>query len=249
MRLAAYGVLAIVLLVVALCKRVGTGSVTERRFAMVPPWQPAPLEGGDTARFRAAHRCFLRAVAKTQPELIFIGDSITAGWLSEGRRVWRRLFESRRPINLGIPGDTTQGVLWRIANGELDGTEPRAIVLLIGTNNIPQPSAPAEIARGIVACVDAIRAKQPACNVVLLGVLPRGLERADPGRAAAAAINARLAQTAFGPSVSYLDMSQLFVQPSGELSKGLYRDGLHLTAAGYAACAPVIDARLRELGV
>jgi beta-glucosidase len=193
------------------------------------------------------HRKFLREIVKRQPDLVFIGDSITAEWLTTGYPFWKAAFEPRRAFNLGIPGDSTQGVLWRIENGELDGIKPRAVVLLIGTNNIPQHEAPDEIARGIVACVHAIRAKLPAADVVLLGILPRGPNPSDPLRVAAQAVHASLATTAFGPSVTYLDVSSIFVQPDGPLTPGFYVDELHLTLAGYRAWARAIDSTLQAL--
>jgi lysophospholipase L1-like esterase len=242
-------VLALLLLAVAALMRAGFGSSIDVDLATPAPWEPPAIAEGGARRFRATHRRLLHRMVRQRAEIIFIGDSLTAGWLTAGYAVWRSAFAGRRASNLGIPGDTTQGVLWRLENHALDGVNPRAVVLLIGTNNIPQNWAPEQIARGIVACVEAIRSKQPATNILLLGVLPRGSDRGDPSREAAEAINAILAETAFGPDVSYLDPSPLFVQIDGQLAEDLYEDGLHLSRAGYAALAQAIDSTLRRFGV
>ena len=90
----------------------------------------------DAARAKAAPDWLQRAAeAGGKAEVIFIGDSITQGWEGEGKDVWTRYYAPRNAVNLGIGGDRTQHVIWRIENGELDGLSPKALVLMIGTNN------------------------------------------------------------------------------------------------------------------
>src|SRR5262245_58519258 len=73
--------------------------------------------------------------AGEKAQVIFIGDSITQGWEKEGKDVWEKFYSPRNAVNLGIGGDRTQHVLWRLDNGNLKGLKPKAIVLMIGTNN------------------------------------------------------------------------------------------------------------------
>jgi lysophospholipase L1-like esterase len=120
------------------------------------------------------HRDFLRRIEQSQGagDVIFLGDSITHGW--EGQKAWHEHFGPFKPVNLGIGGDQTGHVLWRITEGhELDRLNPKAAVIMIGTNNIGGHSAQ-QIAGGIRAIVEELRRQKPDLKVLVLGVFPRG---------------------------------------------------------------------------
>lgn len=120
------------------------------------------------------HKEFLRRIEQSQGvgEVIFLGDSITHGW--EGQKAWQEHFGSFKPVNLGIGGDQTGHVLWRITDGhELDHLSPKAAVIMIGTNNIGGHSAQ-QIAGGIKAIVEELKRQKPNIKVLVLGVFPRG---------------------------------------------------------------------------
>ena len=120
------------------------------------------------------HKDFLKRIedSKGAGDVIFLGDSITHGW--EGQKAWQEHFGSFHPVNLGIGGDQTGHVLWRITDGhELDHLKPRAAVLMIGTNNTGGHTAE-QIAGGIKAIVEELRRQKPDIKVLVLGVFPRG---------------------------------------------------------------------------
>jgi lysophospholipase L1-like esterase len=120
------------------------------------------------------HREFLKRIEQNKGEgdVIFLGDSITHGW--EGQKAWQNHFGPFKPVNLGIGGDQTGHVLWRITDGhELDHLTPRAAVIMIGTNNIGGHSAQ-HIAGGIKAIVEELKRQKPDIKVLVLGVFPRG---------------------------------------------------------------------------
>jgi hypothetical protein len=105
-------------------------------------------------RDNARHKEFLKIVAKGEGDVIFIGDSITQGWEGEGKDVWARFYGPRNAINLGIGGDRTQHVLWRLENGNLKGLAPKAAVVMIGTNNSNgEDNTVEQIADGVTAIV------------------------------------------------------------------------------------------------
>src|SRR5262249_41926803 len=105
-------------------------------------------------------------------DVIFLGDSITHGW--EGQKAWQEHFGSFKPANLGIGGDQTGHILWRITDGhELDHLNPKAAVIMIGTNNIGGHTAE-QIAGGIKAIVEELKRQKPHIKVLVLGVFPRG---------------------------------------------------------------------------
>jgi lysophospholipase L1-like esterase len=121
------------------------------------------------------HKEFLKRIeqSKGAGDVIFLGDSITHGW--EGQpKAWQEHFGSFKPVNLGIGGDQTGHVLWRITEGhELDHLKPKAAVIMIGTNNIGGYSAQ-QIAGGIKAIVEELKRQKPHIKVLVLGVFPRG---------------------------------------------------------------------------
>ena len=124
------------------------------------------------------HEQFLKTVAKGEGDVIFIGDSITEGW--EGnKKTWDAAFGPYKPINLGIGGEQTTHVLWRITEGkELEPIKPKLAVIMIGTNNTGGHSAE-QIAGGIKAIIDELQKQKPDMKILLLGVFPRagGVEK------------------------------------------------------------------------
>jgi lysophospholipase L1-like esterase len=107
-------------------------------------------------------------------DLIFIGDSITDMWATRGKQVWDKFYGNRKAMNAGIGGDTTQNVLWRLDNGNIDGIHPKLAVIMIGTNNSNGNSNTAEeIADGIKAIVKEVHEKLPETKILLLGIFPR----------------------------------------------------------------------------
>lgn len=127
------------------------------------------------------HKEFLRRIeqSKGAGDIVFLGDSITQGW--EGQKAWQEHFGPFAPVNLGISGDQTGHVLWRITDGhELDRLNPKAAVIMIGTNNTGGHSA-AQIAGGIKAIVEELQRQKPQIKILVLGVFPRG-QRTDAER-------------------------------------------------------------------
>ncbi len=214
-----------------------------------PPDVAAPKLGPDgkpNAGFIAAHERFVAIAKEGKAELVFLGDSITAGWGSK-KDIWDKAFGAYKPANFGIGGDRTQHVLWRITNGELDGIKPKAVVLMIGTNN--SSTDPAEgIAKGVTIIVETIRAKQPQAKILLLAVFPRGEKAApNPGREKLKQVNTIIAKLDDGKNIHFLDIGDKFLQPDGSLTKDIMPDFLHLSPAGYQIWADAIGPKLAEL--
>ncbi len=118
------------------------------------------------------HKDFLKRIEQSKGvgDVVFLGDSITNGW--EGQKAWQEYFGAFKPVNLGIGGDQTGHVLWRITDGrELDNLKPKAAVIMIGTNN--GHSAP-QVAGGIAAIVEELKRQKPGIKILVLGVFPRG---------------------------------------------------------------------------
>src|SRR5688500_17616138 len=149
-----------------------------------------------------------------------MGDSITDFWRNEqgafaGKPVLDKYFGQWKVANFGIAGDTTQGVLYRLKAGEGKGFSPRAVMLMIGTNNTGRNSA-GEIAEGIGAVVLELQQDFPNAKILLLGIFPRG-RAADPVRATIADINTTIARLHDGRRVHYLDSGQGVVGADGTI--------------------------------
>ena len=199
----------------------------------------APRDGAESAAWLERHEHFVARARQGGIDVLFLGDSITDLFPVRGRHTWeRRILPLGRVANFGISGDRTHHLLWRVRNGELDGSGARVVVLLIGTNDLAFET-PAGIARGIVAIVETIRAKLPRAAVVLNAVLPRGAPD-DALRANAADVNRRIAPLARGGRVLWVDAGPAFLDAGGRIPPELMPDGLHPAGAGYDAWAAAL---------
>lgn len=182
----------------------------------------------------------------TKPDLVFFGDSITEGW-NEHPTIWASAFGLYKPLNFGMGGDRTQHILWRIENGELDGIEPKVVVIMIGTNNITSDTA-SGIASGIARIVELIRAKSPATKVLLLGIFPRG-KKPDPYRERVKEVNLTIKKLDDNKNVFFLDLGGKFLQSDGTMTKEIMPDFLHPSAKGYQiwaeGMAPLLETLVR----
>jgi len=187
-------------------------------------------------------------------ELLFLGDSITEGWEGGGKEVWEKRYTPRRALNLGVSGDQTQHVLWRLDHGNVDGLAPKAVVVMIGTNNTSAGAGgntgggqtAEQIAEGVQAVTDKLKDKLPKTKVLLLAIFPRG-EKADPKRALVASVNKLLAKVADGKRVFFLDIGPKLVGADGVIDPAIMPDLLHLSAKGYAIWAEAIEADLKKV--
>ena len=192
------------------------------------------------------HKQFLEVAKKGDVEVPFRGDSITQGW--GGNKIWKAKFEPLKAANFGIGGDQTGHVLWRITEGkELEGISPKVAVVMIGTNNSGGQSAP-QISEGIELIVKTIQQKSPKTKVLLLGVFPRGEKAGTPIRAKLAEINKTISKLDDGgKTVKYLDIGDKFLDTTGNLTKEIMPDYLHLSLRGYEIWADAITPTLTEM--
>lgn len=195
------------------------------------------------------HRAINQRVAETgdRARVIFIGDSITQGWEGAGKEVWERYYAPRHALNLGISGDRTQHVLWRLDNGNLDGLKPRAAVVMIGTNNSNgEDNTVEQIADGVRAIVAKLRTKLPETKVVLLAIFPRS-ENPGTQRGKVLQVNQLLQRLGDNRNVFFVDFGYKFLNDQGLIPREWMPDYLHLSPAGYALWAESIEGLLAQL--
>jgi beta-glucosidase len=178
--------------------------------------------------------------------LIFIGDSITQGWGAAGWSTWESFYAPRGGVNLGISGDRTQHVLWRLQNGHLDGIDPALAVIMIGTNNAGDNTSQ-EIADGVEAIVNTVQGKLPETEILILAIFPRGATPQDLRRRVNDGATAIFAALAERDGVEFLDIGGAFLSGDGTLSKDVMPDLLHLTPEAYQTWAVEIEDHISDV--
>lgn len=195
--------------------------------------------------WKERHAKMNERVKQGNADLLFIGDSITHGWEAAGKAVWDEYYGDRNAVNLGIGGDRTQHVLWRLQNGNIDGLSPKLAVVMIGTNNHGDNSAE-EISEGVTAIIRLLRNELPDMKVLLLGIFPRAdkpVEIQDKLKKA----NSLIADLAADRMVDYFDIGRFFLDDAGTLPKSIMPDLLHPNDVGYTRWAEAIEPRVAEL--
>ncbi|MCX7885633.1 MAG: GDSL-type esterase/lipase family protein [Verrucomicrobiae bacterium] len=176
--------------------------------------------------------------------VLFLGDSLTKNWDPE---LWHRRLAPLGAVNWGVNGQNTPQLLRRIQRGLLDNLAPRAIVLMIGINDVWPGYSPAVTARNIEAIVATIRQRSPLTKILLIGLLP-AFDKHDPVRDWIRSVNARIARLADGDSVSFLDIGALLLEEDGSLKPGYYSvDQVHLLRPAYQILTDALEPLLREL--
>jgi pimeloyl-ACP methyl ester carboxylesterase/lysophospholipase L1-like esterase len=198
-------------------------------------------------RMGPRHEGFVATAKQGNIDLLLHGDSITDWWLQEANKpVFDKYFGNIRTANFAVAGDTTQGVLWGLRNGEGQGFQPKAVMLMIGTNNTGASTAP-EIAEGIGAVVMELRRDFPDAKILLLAIFPRSVP-ADPVRDKIAEVNGIVAKLDDQKHVFYLDIGRKFLDDKGVFLPDSFRaDNLHPQAKGYDIWGEAVSAKLAEL--
>jgi lysophospholipase L1-like esterase len=223
-------------------------------------FQSARLESATVPRARTdansrlAHEALLRKRTQGRIDLYFLGDSIVRRWgaldypaLLEN---WRANFFGWNAANFGWGADRVENILWRLDNGELEGVNPKVIVVLAGTNNIGREPGGAgkvaDIAAGIKAILDRCRAQAPRATIVLTSVFPRNDSIAVMPEIVR--LNETIARFANGRSVLFLDVTRRLADANGRLLPGMMNDDqLHPTIKGYQEWADALRPILTRL--
>ncbi|MFL6256937.1 MAG: GDSL-type esterase/lipase family protein [Pyrinomonadaceae bacterium] len=218
----------------------------------------SPVQAADRPSPRAdqnsmlAHAELLEKKKKGRIDVYFLGDSITRRWGTSDEQYkaflenWRQNFYGWNAADFGWGGDTTQNILWRLENGELDNVNPKIIVLMAGTNNVGKKSPTgaedpraADTTRGIKAILDLCRRKAPKATIILMGITPRNDNMAV--LPIINRINGSISKFADGKKIRYVNINDRLADSEGRLYEGMTsRDGLHLDVKGYQVWADAL---------
>ena len=224
-----------------------------KKFESLLLLQPARLNVAATftqtvQRQGPRHEGFVEIAKQGNIDLLLHGDSITDWWVQNdaNKAVFAKYFGGIRTANFAVAGDTTQGVLWGLRNGEGQGFQPKAVMLMIGTNNSGAYSAP-EIAEGVGAVVLELRRNFPNAKILLLAIFPRGFPN-DPIRDKLAEANRIISRLDDRKSVFYLDIGAKFLDERGNFLPDAFRpDNLHPQARGYEIWGEAVKDTLAAL--
>lgn len=218
-----------------------------------------PIERTDT-NSRIAHEQLLQKAKQGRTDIYFEGDSITRRWgctdpqWAELLANWKKNFFGWNAADFAWGGDTVQNILWRLENGELDGVDPKVIVLLAGTNNLGgNPPADEEgkineVVAGIQAILKVMREKAPNATIIITGITPRRDRQGGTGMMSVInQINARLAKLTDGKSSRYININDRLADADGKLVDGVTVDGLHLSAKGCQIWADALKPIFNEV--
>jgi lysophospholipase L1-like esterase len=217
-----------------------------------PADQPSPRTDANS---RLAHEQLLEKARKGGIDIYFEGDSITRRWgatdYPDFLANWNSNFFGWNAADFGWGADRVENILWRLENGELDGVNPKIIVLLAGINNVgawPGDEAKVEdITRGIKAVLDVCRQKAPGATIILTAIFPRNDNLAVVPTINR--INDNLARLADGKKVRFLNVNDKLADKDGRLFDGMMNahDKLHPTLKGYQVWADGLKPIFTEL--
>jgi lysophospholipase L1-like esterase len=202
-----------------------------------------------------AHAQLVDKARKGGIDVYFEGDSITRRWgatdYPDLLANWKQNFFGWNAANFGWGADSTQNILWRLNNGELDGDNPKVIVLLAGTNNVGN-RAPADasarvddVTKGLKAIIDTMRAKAPKATILVMGIFPRNDNMAV--MPIINRINENLARLADGKTIRYLNINDRLADKNDVLFEGMMGDKLHPAIKGYQVWADALKPIFTEL--
>ena len=161
--------------------------------------------------------------------------------------MWEHYLAPRGVLNAGVSGDRTDNLLWRMEHGNLAGPQPKAVVLLIGTNDLAYGRSPAGTADGIRANLEVLRQHLPEARILLLGLLPREAVPSASLRIEVGQVNRLIRDCADDQHVFYAEIGDVLLTSDGLLSAEISPDQLHFTGRGYTLLAARLEPELDRL--
>jgi lysophospholipase L1-like esterase len=180
---------------------------------------------------------------KSQGAIVFLGDSITQGWGDD----FKNSFAGLKTANRGISGDTTRGMLIRL-EADVLSLKPKAVVLLMGTNDLEEGAAPEVVADNLKLIVAALKKHRADMPIVLCQVMPSSASKKRPADAIKKINELYAAAVKGDPQITVIDTWALFADASGDARAAEFPDLLHPNDAGYAMWAAALRPIFATLG-
>ncbi|XP_075258739.1 platelet-activating factor acetylhydrolase IB subunit alpha2-like [Convolutriloba macropyga] len=210
----------------------------EQSMATCCPCEQPDIHGD--GRWLAQHTNHLKRVTRSDPEIVFVGDTIL--YHLGLNSVWNKVFAPMHAVNFSIPADGTQNLLWRIrdwvaspghdSSGDVDQMKPKVFVVHVGTEMYTYNVE--EIVAGVVCVMKTLSQQYPGSKLLFMGLLPRG-PKPNSLRVKNDEINKQLSLLLTEiPNSVFMDVDDLdFVQSDGQIDEGDMADFLHPTTRSY----------------
>ena len=162
-----------------------------------------------------------KSVKRGVVDLVLVGDSLVQGW---DTKMWSPM----HVVNLGVGGDRTQDVLWRLVSREWSKLRPRKVLIIVGTNNLRSDKACA-IIFGLVQVFKRVGVIWPSAQIGFLEIPPRGSQFLDYNNSRTQ-INAAVRHV---PGIKTINVDDAITCGWQEPCANYLDDKLHFTEAGY----------------
>jgi beta-glucosidase len=200
------------------------------------------------------HQTILSRLVK-DPAVILIGNSIFEALDNENRQeVWDKYLDQYQAANMGISGDRTENVIWRLQNGSIENINPKVALILIGTNNTDgnhylNISTPEELAGGIWKICEIVEEKLPDTKILIMGILPYGYKsnHRDNINKATNALISKFPEK--NPNIHYTDIGHIYLDADGKVRKELMPDYLHPNPEGHLLMFEALEDKIESLMV
>ena len=238
---------------IPLCSALGLAMLSQFSSAL----SPTPLSGTTPAKrtiefdwmsvaaWDKMHAEDVLVAQYDQVDVLFVGDSITAGW---DWQIWEKNFKPLNAANFGIGGDHTANLLWRLQHGAIGNIQPKVIVLLIGVNNFGHlHETPEQVAAGITNVVAQLQLAWPHSKILLNGVFPFDQSASSENRTKVKQLNSNIAALDNNKTVFFKNYGSLLLQKDGTISPQIMSDFLHPTPKGYQIWAEAMLPDIQQL--
>lgn len=217
-----------------------------------------PIPKLDKESWASRHNDILKRIKQGNVDIIMVGDSITHFWEKDGKGVWDKYYANRNVVNMGISGDKTQNVIWRLEHGEVNNINPKLAILMIGTNNSKNNDYTSEqIADGVKAVVCQLRTRLPQTKILILAIFPRGSDEQRKDKTQDGKFNPQwdknekankiVSKIADNKMIYYLDINKKFLNKKGVLTRDIMPDLLHPGDKGYMIWAQAMEPTIVKL--
>ncbi len=217
-----------------------------------------PITKLDKESWASRHNDILKRIKQGNVDIIMVGDSITHFWEKDGKGVWDKYYANRNVVNMGISGDKTQNVIWRLEHGEVNNINPKLAILMIGTNNSKNNDYTSEqIADGVKAVVCQLRTRLPQTKILILAIFPRGSDEQRKDKTQDGKFNPQwdknekankiVSKIADNKMIYYLNINKKFLNKKGVLTRDIMPDLLHPGDKGYMIWAQAMEPTIVKL--
>jgi lysophospholipase L1-like esterase len=188
---------------------------------------PIPPQFANSLR---RHAMLMETIPRGPADVVVIGDSLVEQW---PQTLLNEAFARKTVVNLGVGGDRTQNVLWRLGTGHFDSLKPRTVALLVGINNFFARQSTCAVSAGIIRILNDVRQRWNPKRIVDIEMPTYGKDFssvAGPRAQISAAVRERFRND---PDITFVNVDRAISCNGGEPCENFQSDKVHLTAPGY----------------